>query len=125
LHERLNAEIADQHGGGSLADDRGELLATQARARAAEHRRRQAERAAAKARQALADDPPGPPAAVVADPERPLSAQERHEAAEFAANRRTVWLPAPVTMPGTQRRVFAYDPANVPEWLREVLDAAA
>jgi hypothetical protein len=111
--------------GDRLEDDRRELLRDQARARAAEHRRRQAERAAAKAiTTAVAIAPPDPPP-VVADPERSLTAQERAEAAEMASNRRTVWLPEPVVAPGSGMRVFAYDPANVPGWLQEVLDAAA
>jgi hypothetical protein len=103
--------------GDRLADDRSELLRDQAKARAAEHRRRQAEKAAAReAAKALAplvpDDPPEPPA-----PDRPLSAQERAEAAEMASNRRTVWLPVPIVDPVTGRRVLAYDPQACPEWL--------
>jgi len=116
--------MTDQPAAGStVAADRDELLAAQAKARAIEHRRRQAERAAVKDRAALVpDDPPEPtPVAAVTETARPLSRQERHEAAELAANRRTVWLPEPVVAPGTNLRVCGYDPLHVPDWLREVL----
>jgi len=107
----------------------GDVEREQAKARAAEHRRRQQAKAAAReAAKALEGEQAPvhqaePAAAVVADPERSLSAQERAEAAEMASNRRTIWLPEPITDPLTGRRILAYDPATLDEipWLREVL----
>ena len=102
----------------ALADERDELLRAQARARAAEHRRRQAERAAAKGTTSTAALVSNTmETSTTPDPDRALSAQERHEAAELAANRRTIWLPEPVVDPVTGRRVFAYDPQECPTWL--------
>ena len=113
----------------ALADERDELLADQARARAVEHRRRQAERATTKA-----STPPAPErdeakvANVLATsapaPDRPLSRQERFEAEELASCRRAVWLPSPIVDPVSGLRVHGFDPENVPLWLQEVLDAA-
>jgi hypothetical protein len=117
LAERLNRELSER-GGGSIADERSELLRDQARARGVEHRRRVALREAA---QAVVVDPPAAPPVAPPAPDRALSRLERHEAEELAQNRRTVWLPEPIVIPGTQRRVFAYDPENVPPWLAEIL----
>ena len=126
LAERLNRELSE-HGGGNVADERSDLLRDQAKAKGAEHRRRVAEREAAQAAkgvaaQAVVVEAPAAPTVAPLAPDRALSRQERHEAEELAANRRTIWLPQPVTAPGTNMRIHGYDPLHVPDWLQEVLD---
>ena len=68
-------------------------------------------------RVALGLDPDAPIPFAEPAPDRALSAPERHALAEATAVRGTVWLPEPITDPVTGRRVFAYDPHAVPDWL--------
>jgi len=115
----MNAEL---HGGGSVADDRGQLLGDQ-RAKIAKDRQRPRPSTTAIAerverdRVALGLDAEPAPVVVVDPADRALNAQERHEAAELAACRRAVWLPAPIVDPMSGLRVWGYDPLKVPAWL--------